>query len=85
LCKGGLGGLHTLDPHYVYLAAQHVELTRANVDLESVVEKLSAEIERRDEALCLYSEVVKLLEAKAIVRPKEIDSLLARIRALMKK
>jgi hypothetical protein len=43
---------------------------------------LSAKVDIKDEALCLYSEVVKLLEAEAVVRPREVDALLGRIKAL---
>jgi hypothetical protein len=78
------------DPNY--LAANNTELpeTVAHRDecvkrLEAMVEKLSATLERRDQALCLYSEVVRLLEAEAIMRPQEVDNLLARATALAAK
>jgi len=50
--------------------------------LEAAVKKRSTEIETQDEALCLYSEVVCLYQKHEIVRPKEVDSLLARIKVL---
>jgi len=50
--------------------------------LEAAVAKHSTEIENRDEALCLYSEVVRLYQKHEIVRPKEVDSLLSRIKVL---
>jgi hypothetical protein len=49
------------------------------------VEKLGAKIETRDEALCLYSEVVRLYQERELVRPREVNNLLARIRTLTKK
>jgi hypothetical protein len=86
----GLGALRAAlasDPKDLAIENANLLATNAHLSdqikrIEIIAEKLSAKVELRDEALCLYSEIVRILEAETIVRPKEVDSLLARIKVL---
>jgi hypothetical protein len=81
--------LLSIDPGYLRIQNAQLREAIANRDeqvkrLEVIVEKLGKEIELGDEITCLQSEIIRLLEA-ALVCPKEVDSLLAQVQALMKK
>jgi len=67
-----------------YLAAKNDVLLGIIADRDERIKRLKTKVERRDEALCLYSEVVRLYQGRENTRPWEVDRLLERIRALMK-